>query len=310
MLLVLGSVCSYGQQDFEQQGRAVLDKAASVLLTRTDNFAFHETVSFVIHTPSQPDSTGVDQKDYLDSDHHREHLIGAAVDQIWVTNAKQTWLKNPKFIPYGAIAHVRDGAPPCSLYQPDWRVQRIFEIPGQAGVECLEFKDVAVTECFDSDGLLLRKETPTLQLVYLKYQTLGSKKVPTAYKLELADGQRADAVIEYAPGDDIKPEMFVPPPSAGLTPGPMHCKSSKAPVITSSPDPRFPEQGKEGVVVLWAVIGMDGKAHDVTVVRSLTPANDREAINTVSGWRFKPSQCEGQPIDARINIEINFKKYQ
>jgi TonB family protein len=60
-------------------------------------------------------------------------------------------------------------------------------------------------------------------------------------------------------------------------------------------------------VTLSAVIGIDGKAHDVKVVKSLEPSLDVNAVEVVKTWRFAPATKDGRPVAAAIRLEVDFR---
>jgi len=87
-----------------------------------------------------------------------------------------------------------------------------------------------------------------------------------------------------------------------------------APRALSTPDPEFSEEARknkwQGTVVLYAIVGTDGRAHNVRVVRSLGMGLDEKAVETVAReWRFDPGRKDGHPVAVEINIEVNFSLY-
>ena len=86
-----------------------------------------------------------------------------------------------------------------------------------------------------------------------------------------------------------------------------------APRVLYSPDPSYSEEARkakfQGTVVLWTVIGPDGRVHDTKVARSLGMGLDQQAIEAVRQWRFEPSMMDGHPVAVQINIEVNFRLY-
>lgn len=84
----------------------------------------------------------------------------------------------------------------------------------------------------------------------------------------------------------------------------------KPPIVTHQPDPAYPKDARkvkdQESVALGVVVGTDGFAHDVHVVRSLGPGFDEEAIKAVKQWVFKPATSEGKPVPASISIEVVF----
>jgi TonB family protein len=61
-----------------------------------------------------------------------------------------------------------------------------------------------------------------------------------------------------------------------------------------------------GVVLLSVVVGTDGKARDLQVVRGLGLGLDEKAIKAVSKWQFEPGVKDGQPVNVVAQIETNF----
>jgi protein TonB len=86
-----------------------------------------------------------------------------------------------------------------------------------------------------------------------------------------------------------------------------------APRVTYQPDPEYSEEARkakyQGTVVLWCVVGPDGRVHDVRIQRSLGLGLDEKAIEAVKTWKFDPARKDGQPVAVQINVEVNFRLY-
>jgi TonB family protein len=63
----------------------------------------------------------------------------------------------------------------------------------------------------------------------------------------------------------------------------------------------------QGAVVLSVIIEATGRIEEVTVVRSLDPDLDANAITAVRTWEFAPAQRNGEPVAVTANIEVNFR---
>ena len=86
-----------------------------------------------------------------------------------------------------------------------------------------------------------------------------------------------------------------------------------APRALDTPDPEYSEEARkakyQGVVVLWLIVGPDGKPRDIRVSRPLGMGLDQKAIEAVQRWRFEPAMKDGRPVAVQINVEVNFRLY-
>ena len=75
---------------------------------------------------------------------------------------------------------------------------------------------------------------------------------------------------------------------------------------------RYPEaarkSGKKGMVMLQFIVNTDGSLSDITVVRSVNPDMDKEAIRLVSTMpKWKPGMQRGIPVRVKYTLPINFR---
>ena len=86
-----------------------------------------------------------------------------------------------------------------------------------------------------------------------------------------------------------------------------------APKALYAPDPEYSEEARkakyQGTVVLWLVVGADGKPHEIKIQRSLGMGLDEKAKEAVMQWRFEPAKLNGQAVPVQINVEVNFRLY-
>lgn len=84
-----------------------------------------------------------------------------------------------------------------------------------------------------------------------------------------------------------------------------------APHVKQRVDPQYTVEAKdakvEGTVLLSVVIGTDGQAHYINVVKGIGSGLDEKAVEAVQKWSFEPGMKDGQPVDVRASIEINFR---
>lgn len=83
----------------------------------------------------------------------------------------------------------------------------------------------------------------------------------------------------------------------------------KPPIKTKTVPPVYPQIAQtakvQGVVIVEATIGVDGKVKDVKVIRSVKMLDDA-AIAAVKQWTFKPTVIDGHPVQVIMTIPVNF----
>jgi len=83
------------------------------------------------------------------------------------------------------------------------------------------------------------------------------------------------------------------------------------PVPVEKMDPKYPpeliKQHVEGQVILYAIIGKDGAVRNIQLVRSVEPELDKNAMEALSHWKFRPGTRDGAPVDLEAVVYIPFR---
>ena len=76
-------------------------------------------------------------------------------------------------------------------------------------------------------------------------------------------------------------------------------------------DPKYPpnliNEHVEGEVILYAVIRRDGSVDSIQLVRGLDDELDKNAMNALSQWKFRPATRQGEPVELEAIIHIPFR---
>ncbi len=103
------------------------------------------------------------------------------------------------------------------------------------------------------------------------------------------------------PRPDLGPDEQVNKIGAGVTP----------PAVIYKVDPKYSKEASaaklSGAVMLSVVVDKEGTARNIQVVQSLGMGLDEKAIEAVRQWKFRPGQKDGQPVNVRAKIEVNFR---
>ena len=137
--------------------------------------------------------------------------------------------------------------------------------------------------------------------------------------------------FSFAPG--VEPTMVqqngaarVPPPpppgaragGAGAAPGnaaggpfqPVRVGGNiRQPAQVRRVNPVYPPEAQaarvQGVVILEAVIGVDGRVQDARILRSI-PLLDQAAIDAVQQWEYTPTLLNGVPVPVIMTVTVQF----
>jgi TonB family protein len=106
---------------------------------------------------------------------------------------------------------------------------------------------------------------------------------------------------------DAKP---LQPDSAKLAELGLRMEDVEAPVPIKKTTPAYPETARQalvqGIVELKCVIRKTGDVGSCSVIKSLSPECDGEAIRAVSQWQYTPTKVKGKPVAVYLNISVQF----
>lgn len=126
------------------------------------------------------------------------------------------------------------------------------------------------------------------------------------------------------------PERFEMPPDASAafdgepilaaaTPPPLpaivaeaHPGLVKPERLPGAAQPEFPAVARQvrtgGVVVLQAVVGIDGTVSGIRILRAPSPdlGFSEAAVRAVEQWTYRPGTVSGRPVAVRLTVVVNF----
>jgi TonB family protein len=118
--------------------------------------------------------------------------------------------------------------------------------------------------------------------------------------------------LALASGTASPPEKTIPISGPSVPTAPNAVRAGGAiplPARTAYVEPVYPEAAREagidGVVILEALLGEDGKVMDARIMRSI-PALDEAALAAVRQWAFAPTVLKGVPQKVVMSISVNF----
>jgi len=106
-----------------------------------------------------------------------------------------------------------------------------------------------------------------------------------------------DQQIQVAPPSDEEPAFGT------------YVYAEELPEVITKVNPVYPEMARQanvdGTVMVQALVGKDGKVHDVRVVKSI-PLLDQSALDAVKQWIFKPALANNKPVAVWVGVPVRF----
>jgi TonB family protein len=83
------------------------------------------------------------------------------------------------------------------------------------------------------------------------------------------------------------------------------CEDTQPPEALTTPDPLMVPAAAGIKVKVSFIIGADGRVHSPLILESAGPIGDRNVLQTVRAWRYRPATCNGVPTEAEGKIEFS-----
>ena len=77
-------------------------------------------------------------------------------------------------------------------------------------------------------------------------------------------------------------------------------------VVEPEFDPKSEDAFTTGVVKIQIIVTSRGDVKDPKVLTGGSAQQSKKAVDAVLQWRFKPGLLNGQPVNVRATVEVNF----
>jgi TonB family protein len=260
---------------------------------------------------------GVYTEFWISNAQWRKEMVLGDFRRTQVAMGRKSWTLDSSSIVPNRIADLETPFDLWTLRLNPWKTDK-FEDQQVDGIAARCFRTKremwGVSElCFDkTSGSLLAKMDPVRvknktvdgTCIYRDYQRFGDRLVATSYQCFEDKKVRLQAKVgELTMRPDLDQTLFAPL-SGGKESA--HCLSHPQPPTVIQPAPAVAPRKGDAMVTLSLLVGTDGKPREVQVVGSVDNDYDEAALEAVRQWRFKPASCEGQPIEVKIAVEIDF----
>lgn len=82
------------------------------------------------------------------------------------------------------------------------------------------------------------------------------------------------------------------------------CEAVAPPEALTTPNPMMFAAADQAKVTVSFIVGTDGMVHSPLVLESAGDELDREVLDIVRSWRYRPALCNGAPTEAEAKVEF------
>jgi TonB family protein len=207
--------------------------------------------------------------------------VGSGQDSVVCVTASLQWEKDGKLIP-----------PPPSA-RPQYFC---FDTPTMALL--MSYSNSLITE-YSQIAKIGNQYFARHVEVQIGKQKAFSVSVETLGSIEATDpalSRAVNAVVAHEP---------VSQPAIGQSGA-----NAKTGSLVKKTQPVYPAMAKaaheQGVVVLAATIGIDGKIHDLEVLSTPSPLLADSAVNAVKKWEYQPYLLNGQAVEVESIVNVTY----
>ena len=142
--------------------------------------------------------------------------------------------------------------------------------------------------------------------------TFGGQRPAKRVQLRVGGILVGDAQITKLDFATLDPQAFAPTPEMKLEPAPPTVLSGAimAGRIMHHENPKYPKLARaahiQGVVVLRAIIDIQGHISNLAVISSPDPLLSEASLKAVNQWTYEPYLLNGKPTEVDTTITVNF----
>ena len=83
------------------------------------------------------------------------------------------------------------------------------------------------------------------------------------------------------------------------------CQDVQPPQALTTPNPLFVATARGRRVKVSFIIGTDGRVHSPLILESGGLSGDRDVLQVVRSWRYRPATCNGVPTEIEGKVEFS-----
>ena len=160
--------------------------------------------------------------------------------------------------------------------------------------------------CFDPSGVLAMEEHLNQRFEYADFGKFGEKIFPHSIRVFEADYEVLNLQIQDPEAPPVQAVSFDHPASA-LQMAPCERWPAEPENKIVPQYPQLARQGhQQGTVVLYVVVGADGRVDGLKVLESAGESLDKSASDAVRQWTYAPMTCGAASLPSEIEVRTSY----
>jgi TonB family protein len=160
---------------------------------------------------------------------------------------------------------------------------------------------------------LINKDQQAIEALNMALKMSHTPEQSAAVSNVLQSMQKLAAEKKKYHGQNNSIVLLHPGAPAGGTATQRSSATETGPKAVYAPQVEYTEEARrakhQGVCVVSLVVGVDGKASNVQVIKKLGMGLDEKAIETVQRWKFEPGTRNGHPVPSHLTLNLKFELF-
>lgn len=317
LVLVAGA---WAGDDLQAEANALLvsTQKTSVIPIGGAPMPFHEKVTFRLRGMTTGDADGTFVRDFASKEHWRWKFEMPGYLEMEVRDGSRIGERRSSDFEPVRLRQLRASLPPVVVGLDSSDVVKKISRSKLHGVDvrCIEYENIRGQNhvkgqlCVDpASSTLMRWRRDELDKEWFDFVPLGDRLYPKHVLVRENDREIIEAEVEFREAQDLTPETFQVPSDMTVRKA---CEHLIPPVRISGEPPQYPMRvfngAPTGTVVVQVIIGTDGRVKADQVLETSGHDLDKAAEDAVKHWVYEPAKCDGEPIEHRMDVKVNFKK--
>jgi TonB family protein len=262
---------------------------------------------------------------------HQGHLtVQWASNDLWYWDLKMEDYREIQ-VRRGEMVYTKRNAPftPLALtrlqnllgvFQVDSRRWEVQKIKPNNGLSCVQLKSRLSHShgeiCLEPDSKHVMSTEFTgddygRKQVFSEYQPFHDNSYPRELNYFEHGSQVLRLTIVSLNDKSLEDSVFMPPQNSVAR---RKCENLVQAIPVKQPRPPYPPSDVQnlmsGTTIVALTVQEDGSVSDVQIVQTAEHEMDRQTVETVKTWKFKPAMCGNDPVASDITVEVNFRPSQ